>query len=64
MTKLEAYDLMWRKLESHYKDVGASVSSNRRRLVELINETEWAYSPLEELGKLKILTMRDVHITK
>ena len=29
-------------------------------MVELIDETEVAYSQLEELGRLNILTMRDV----
>ena len=74
MTKPEAYDLMWRKLESHYEDVGPSVQAaledlhklkavkeeDYKGLVELINETEVAYSQLEELGRLNILTMRDV----
>ena len=74
VTNPEAYDLMWRKLESHYEDVGASVQAaledlhklkavkeeNYKGLVELIDETEVAYSQLEELGRLNILTMRDV----
>ena len=74
MTKPEAYDLMWRKLESHYEDVRASVQAaledlhklkavkeeDYKGLVELIDETEVAYSQLEELGRLNILTMRDV----
>ena len=74
VTKPEAYDLIWRKLESYYEDVGASVQAaledihklkavtegDYKGLVELIDETELAYSQLEELGKLNILTMRDV----
>ena len=74
VTKPEAYDLMWRKLESHYEDVRASVQAaledlhklkavkeeDYKGLVELIDETEVAYSQLEELGRLNILTMRDV----
>ena len=74
VTKPEAYEVMWKKLENHYEDVGASVQAaledlhrlkavaeeDYKGLVELIDETELAYSQLEELGKLNILTMRDV----
>jgi hypothetical protein len=74
VTKPEAYEVMWKRLENHYEDVGASVQAaledlhklkpvadeDHKGLVELIDETESAYSQLEELGKLNILTMRDV----
>ena len=74
VTKPEAYDIMWQKLESHYEDVGASVQvalgdlhklkeiseDDYRGLVELVDDVESAYSQLEELGNLDILTMRDV----
>ena len=74
VTKPEAYDIMWQKLESHYEDVSASVQAaledlhklkevsqdDYRGLVELVDDFESAYSQLEELGTLHILTMRDV----
>jgi hypothetical protein len=74
ITKPEAYDLMWSKLESYYEDVGASVQAalddlhklkpvaeeDFRGLVDLVDEVESAYSQLNELGNLNILTMRDV----
>ena len=74
VTKPEAYDVMWQKLESYYEDVGASVQAaledlhklkaipedDYKGLVELVDEVENAYSQLEELGNLSVLTMRDV----
>ena len=74
ITKPEAYDMMWNKLESYYEDVGASVQAalddlhrlkpvaeeDFRGLVDLVDEVESAYSQLSELGNLNILTMRDV----
>ena len=74
ITKPEAYDMMWNKLESYYEDVGASVQAalddlhklkpvaeeDFRGLVELVDEVESAYGQLNELGNLNILTMRDV----
>ena len=74
VTKPEAYDTMWQKLESYYEDVGASVqaalddlrklkpvaSEDFKGLVELVDVVESAYSQLSELGNLNVLTMRDV----
>ncbi|CAB3993010.1 Hypothetical predicted protein [Paramuricea clavata] len=74
VTKPEAYDVMWQKLESFYEDVRASVqaaledlhkikavpTNDYKGLVELVDELESAYSQLEELGNLDILTLRDV----
>ena len=74
VTKPEAYDTMWQKLESYYEDVGASVqaalddlhklkpvaSEDFKGLVELVDVVKSAYSQLSELGNLNILTMRDV----
>jgi hypothetical protein len=65
---------MWRKLESYYEDVGASVQAaledlhklkevpgdDYQGLVEVVDEVESAYCQLEELGNLNVLTMRDV----
>ena len=70
ITKLEAYDIMWQKLESYYEDVGASVQAalddlhilkpvagdDFRGFVELVDIVESAYSQLRELGNLNILT--------
>ena len=72
ITKPEAYDVMWRRLENYYEDVEASVQAaledlhklkavsedDYKGLVELIDEIESAYSQLEELNQLNILTMR------
>ena len=74
ITKPEAYDIMWQKLESYYEDVCASVQAalddlhilrpvagdDFRGLVELVDVVESAYSQLSELGNLNILTIRDV----
>ncbi|CAB4032908.1 Hypothetical predicted protein, partial [Paramuricea clavata] len=74
VTKPEAYDIMWEKLECHYGDTTASVQAaledlqrlkpvkeeDYKALVELVNEVESAYSQLEELNQLNTLTMRDV----
>ena len=74
ITRPEAYDEMWRKLEAHYDDASASVqaalsslqrwkpaeSEDYRALVDLVDEFEAAYCQLQELDHLNILTMRDV----
>ena len=74
ITRPEAYDEMWRKLEAHYDDASASVqaalsglqrlkpaeSEDYRALVDLVDEVEAAYCQLQELDHLNILTMRDV----
>ena len=74
ITKPEAYDVMWQKLESYYEDVGASVQAaledlhklkevsddDYKGLVEMVDEVESAYCQLDELGNLNVLTMRDV----
>ncbi|CAB4001171.1 Hypothetical predicted protein, partial [Paramuricea clavata] len=74
VTKPEAYDIMWGKLECHYGDTTASVQASLedlqrlkpvkeedyKALVELVDEVESAYSQLEELNQLNTLTMRDV----
>ena len=65
---------MWKRLENYYEDGGASVQAaledlhklkavsedDYKGLVKLIDEIESAYSQLEELNQLNILTMRDV----
>ena len=75
ITKPEAYDIMWEKLELHYEDTSASVQAaleglwklkpvkeeDYKGLVELVDEIESAYSQLDELKRLSSLTMRDVH---
>lgn len=75
-TKHEAYDVMWRKLESYYEDVRANVHAAledlhklkagseeaHKGMVELVDKVESAYSQLSELGHLNVLTMRDVDI--
>ena len=67
VTKPEAYDTMWQKLESYYEDVGASVeaalddlhklkpvaSEDFKGLEELVDVVESAYSQLSEPGKLE-----------
>ncbi|CAB4027430.1 Hypothetical predicted protein [Paramuricea clavata] len=74
VTKPEAYDIMWEKLECHYGDTTASVQAaledlqrlkpvkeeDYKALVELVDEVESAYSQLEELNQLNTLTMRAV----
>ncbi|CAB4007150.1 Hypothetical predicted protein [Paramuricea clavata] len=76
VTKPEAHNVMWQKLESFYEDVGASVQAaledlhkikavptdDYKGLVELVDEVESAYSQLEELGNLNVLTLRDVDL--
>ena len=79
ITRPEAYDEMWKKLEVHYDDVSASVqaalsgfqrlkpveSEDYKALVELVDEVEAAFCQLQELSHLDVLTMRDVdHISK
>ena len=74
VSKPEAYDTMWQKLESYYEDVDASVqvalddlhklkpvaSEDFMGLVELVDVVKSVYSQLSELGNLNILRMRDV----
>ena len=73
ITKPEAYDIMWEKLELHYEDTSASVQAaledlrklkpvkeDYKGLVELVDEIESAYSQLDELKRLSTLTMQDV----
>ena len=74
ITKPEAYDIMWEKLELYYEDTSASVQAaleglrklkpvkeeDYKGLVELVDEIESAYSQLDELKRLSTLTMRDV----
>ena len=74
ITKPEAYDIMWSKLEDYYNDTSASVqaalegliqlkrvnSEDYRGLIALVDEVEASYSQLEELCELNALTMRDV----
>ena len=79
ITRPEAYDEMWKKLEVHYDDVSASVqaalsgfqrlkpveSEDYKALVELVDKVEAAFCQLQELSHLDVLTMRDVdHISK
>ena len=73
VTKPEAYDIMWNRLETHY-DASASVQAalndlqklkpvkeqDYKGLVHLVDEVESAYCQLEELNRLNTLTMRDV----
>ncbi len=74
VTKPEAYDVMWQRLENYNEDVGTSVQAaledlhelkevsddDYKGLVELVDKVESAYCQLEELGNLSVLTMRDV----
>lgn len=74
VTKPEAYDIMWKKLEDYYGDTSATVQAaledlhklkpvsetDYRGLVEFIDTVELSYSQLEELNQLNTLTMRDV----
>ena len=76
VTKPEAYDTMWKKLEAYYDDTSATVQAaledlhklkpvseaNYRGLAELIDVVESSYSQLEELNQLNTLTMRDVDL--
>ncbi|XP_048579693.1 uncharacterized protein LOC5508489 [Nematostella vectensis] len=73
-TKPEAYDIMWKKLEAYYDDTSASVQAalddiikltqvqdrDYKGLVHMIDVVECAYSQLEEMKKVDVLTMRDV----
>ncbi|KAK3727737.1 hypothetical protein QZH41_005196 [Actinostola sp. cb2023] len=66
VTKPEAYDTMWKKLETHYEDASASVQAaleelhrlkpvseeDYKGLVELVDAVESSYSQLEELNQL------------
>lgn len=74
VTKPEAYDTMWKKLEDYYDDTSATVQAaledlhklkpvsetDYRGLVEFVDVVESSYSQLEELNQLNTLTMRDV----
>ena len=74
VTKPEAYEIMWTKLEAYYDDTSASVQSalddlskltavkegDYKGLVHLVDEVECAYAQLEEMKRVDTLTMRDV----
>ena len=74
VTKPEAYDTMWKKLEDYYDDTSATVQAaledlhklkpvsetDYKGLVEFVDVVESSYSQLEELDQLNTLTMRDV----
>ena len=74
VTKPEAYDAMWKKLEDFHDDASATVQAvledlcklkpvsqaDYRGLVEFVDVVESSYSQLEELDPLNTLTMRDV----
>ena len=74
VTKPEAYDAMWKKLEDFYDDTSATVQkaledlyklkpvseTDYRGLVEFVDVVESSYSQLEELDQLNTLPMRDV----
>ncbi|XP_068737311.1 uncharacterized protein [Montipora capricornis] len=74
VTKPEAYNAMWKKLEDYYDDTSATVQAaledlhrlkpvsetDYRGLVEFVDVVESSYSQLEELNQLNTLTMRDV----
>ncbi|KAL9987900.1 hypothetical protein ACROYT_G002280 [Oculina patagonica] len=74
VTKPEAYDAMWKKLEVYYDDTSATIQAaledlhklkpvsetDYRGLVEFVDVVESSYSQLEELNQLNTLTMRDV----
>ena len=74
VTRPEAYDTMWRKLEAYYDDTSATVQvaledlhklkpvseGDYKALVEFVDSVESSYSQLEELDQLNTLTMRDV----
>ena len=79
ITRSEAYDTMWKKLEAHYDDTSASIqaalaplqqlkpveSEDYTAVIELVDEVEAAYCQLQELNHVNILTMRDVdHISE
>lgn len=75
VTKPEAYEMMWKKLETYYDDTSATVQTalddlykrkpvaeeDYRGLVEFVDVVESSYSQLEELNQLNTLTMRDVN---
>lgn len=74
VTKPEAYDTMWKKLEDYYDDTSTTVQAaledlhklkpvsetDYRGLVEFVDVVESSYSQLEELNQLNTLTMRDI----
>ena len=74
VTKPEAYDIMWKKLETHYSDTSASVQAALedlhklkpvaeevyKGLIELVDAVESSYSQLEEQSQINTLTMRDI----
>lgn len=74
ITRPEAYETMWNKLEAYYDDPSASVQAalddlfklksvkdkDYKGLVSLIDKVEATYSQLQELKHLNTLTMGDV----
>lgn len=74
ITKPEAYEIMWKRLCDFYDDVSACVQSaldglfklkpvrddDYRGLVHLVDSVESAYSQLEELTQVDVLSMRDI----
>ena len=74
ITKPDAYEQMWTKLEAYYDDKSASIQAaleglstlksvvqdDYRALVQLVDAVEIAYCQLDELGNLDALTTRDV----
>ena len=74
VTKPEAYNAMWNKLEDYYDDTSATVQAaledlhrlklvsetDYKGLVEFVDVVESPYSQLEELNQLNTLTMRYV----
>ena len=74
VTKPEAYNAMWKKLEDYYDDTSATVQAaledlhrlkpvsetDYKGLVEFVDVVESPYSQLEELNQLNTLTMRYV----
>ena len=74
VTKAEAYDTMWKKLEDYYDDTSATAQAalqdlhklkpfsetDYRGLVEFVDVVESSYSQLEKLNQLNTLTMGDV----
>ena len=71
VTKPEAYDVMWKKLEDFHDDASATVQAVLEDLYKLkpvsqadygglVDVVESSYSQLEELDPLNTLTMRDM----
>ena len=74
ITKPEAYEVMWKKLEEYYEDTSASVQAaledlkklkpvqeeDYKSLVKLVDDVEAAYNQLRKLNYLNTLSMRYV----